>query len=138
MTLHALPLDFDRAMGYALPKDRELHRRAIEFAEKEVAEKVNYSDFAKVWVAEDGDQIVGTLGMTMRPDFTLCRFLNPEAIKLLHQRGNDFLADQGLRGGEALIYMNSKERPEQKCPEGLRTVLELGARPADRWIIRVR
>lgn len=141
--LRAIPLDFIRQGNYAYPVDRELHRMAVEFGEKELAKPVNLSEYAKVWLAceMDGDKvtrIVGMMGYAMRPDVTLARFKEPEAIVLLHDRAQFYFADQGCRGSEVLVYLNNNESPEQRCPQGLKTMLELGAVAADRWVVKVR
>lgn len=141
--LKAFPIDFIRQGNYSYPADRELHRMAVEFSEKELAKPANLSEYAKVWAAceMDGEKIekvVGLMGFAMRPDITLARFMQPDAITLLHDRAQAYFADQGCRGAEVLFYMNSNEAPEQRCPQGLQTMLKLGALPADRWVVKVR
>jgi hypothetical protein len=141
--MRAIPLDFDRAAGYAMPKDRALHKLAVQFAEKECVSIPNFSEFHKVWaICEMEDESIlsvqGLLGFCFRPDFSLNRFLSPDAIVVGYERANAFLGDQGARGQEVTVYMSSTEAPEQKCPNGLKTILSLGARPADRWVLRVK
>jgi len=141
--IHTLALDFNRESGLALPKDPSLHKLAVEFAQRELAEIPNYSEYAKVWVAAcmDGDtpkEIRGALGFTMRPDFTMARFLDRAAVVALYNRANSFLADNGARGSEALVYVNSAEGKEQRCPEYLQTLSALQAKAADRWLIKIK
>lgn len=142
MAIRAVPLEFYSQGGLSLPKNAKLHQAAVKFAEKELAEMPDFSGFNKVWLVgefgEDEPVIQGALGFTMRPDFVLNRFLNPEAILVGYERANDFLADNGCMGQEVLIHMAANETPEQRCPQGLKTVLDIGARPADRWRILVK
>lgn len=144
MILKAIPLDFARQGGYAMPSDANLHRLAVKFAEKELAEIPNYSEFARVWLAcevDDQDQataVHGALGFCMRPDFTLARFLNRNAFVVLYNRANAYLADNGCRLSEGLVYVNPNEAPEQRCPDAEQSLQAVGARPADRWLIKIR
>jgi hypothetical protein len=144
MILRAIPLDFDRAAGYAMPKDRDLHRLAVKFAETSLAALPDYSSFARVWVAAEfgaddkPSEIHGALGFCWRPDFTLARFKNRQALLHLYNRANAFLADNGCRGSEGMVYISSTEGPEQKCPQQKESLEALGAKPADRWLIKIR
>ncbi len=143
MILRAVALDFNRAAGYAMPVDRELHRLAVKFAETDLSAIPDYSSFARVWAAVEfgADQkpvaIHGALGFTMRPDFTLARFKNKQALVTLYNRANAYLADNGCRGGEGLVYISSTEGPEQKCPQQKESLEALNAKPADRWLIKI-
>lgn len=144
MILRAIPLDFDRQMGYSLPKDAKLHKLAVQFAERELAEMPNYSEYNRVWLACETDEndhptsVHGALGFTMRPDITLCRFLNRNALSVLYNRANAFFADNGCRLSEVLVYVNPDEKPEQKCPEQELSLKAVGARPAHRHLIQIR
>lgn len=145
MKLRAIPIDFIRnEAGVVFPRDQEIHRLAVEFAEKELAAPVNLSELSKAWLVceTDGSKIVsaqGLQGYCMRPDVILNRYLSQEAILVGHQRFDEHFADSGCRGMEVLVLMNEEgERPEQKCPQGLRTLLSLGAKPANRFSIKVR
>ena len=142
-THRVIALDFDRAPGFAMPKDKDLHRLAVQFAEKELAYSPNYSEYAKVWVSAEMDGetpvgIRGALGFSWRPDFTLARFLDSAATIGLYRRANSFLADNGARGSEALVFVSSKEGPEQRCPNYKETLEALKATPADRYLISIK
>lgn len=131
-----------------MPKDRELHQKAIEFAQKHLAEMPNFADYARVWVSADvatdekGKEkpvlVHGALGFVMRPDVTLCRFLDRKALVGLYLRTNSYLADNGARGYEALVYVNPDEKPEQKCAQQEESLAALAAKPANRWAITIR
>ena len=144
MILRAVPLDFSRDRGFAMPVDAELHRFAIDFAQKELAAIPNFSEFAKVWVAVESDAdgkptaVRGALGFTMRPDFTLCRFLDRTTFVTLYNRADAYMADNGARGSEVLVYVNQNEAPEQKCPQQLESLKAVKAVPADRWVLKIR
>jgi hypothetical protein len=144
MILRAVSLDFNRAPGYALPMDRELHRLAVKFAETDLSSLPDYSSYTRVWAAvefgadEKPIAIHGALGFTMRPDFTLARFKNKQALVTLFNRANAYLSDNGCRGSEGLVYISSTEAPEQKCPQQAASLAALDAKPADRWLIKIR
>jgi hypothetical protein len=144
MILRAIPLDFHRQGGYAMPVDRDLHKLAMGFAERELAEVPNFSEFQRVWLACEVDaddratSVHGALGFTTRPDFTMARFLNRNALVVLYNRASAFLSDNGCRLSEGLVYVNPDEKPEQKCPEAELSLQALGARPANRWLIKIR
>ena len=143
MILRAIPLDFNRAAGYSMPCDRELHNLAVKFAETDLAEIPDYSGFAKVWLAVevDGEKSVGiqgALGFSMRPDFTLARFKTKQAMVTLFNRANAHLADNGCRGSEGLVYVSSTEGPEQRCPQWEESLAAIGAKPADRYLVKIR
>jgi hypothetical protein len=144
MILKAIPLDFNREMGYVIPKDPNLHKLAIQFANDELAEMPNFSEYNRVWLACETDEndhptsVQGALGFTMRPDITMCRFLNRSALITLYNRANAFFSDNGCRLSEALVYVNPDEKPEQKCPELEQSLAALGARPANRWAVKIR
>jgi hypothetical protein len=127
-----------------MARDRELHRLAVKFAESDLSAIPDYSSFARVWAAVefDGDEkaiaIHGALGFTMRPDFTLARFKNKQALVTLYNRANAYLADNGCRGSEGLVYISSTEASEQKCPQQAESLAALAARPADRFLIKIR
>ena len=141
--IRAIALDFDRSGGYAIPKDAELHRLAVQFAEKHLATKPNFAEYARVWVAAEMEgetpcEIRGALGFTWRPDFTMARFLERQAVVALYNRANAFLADNGARGSEALVHVSSTDGREQRCPQYAETLEALKAKPADRYLIVIR
>jgi hypothetical protein len=141
--IRAIALDFLREGGYSLPKDRDLHKLAVQFAEKQLVSIPNFAEYTKVWVAAEMDgetptEIRGALGFTMRPDFTLARFLDRAAVVALYNRANAFLADNGARGSEVLVFVSSEEGPEQRCPQYKETLEALKAKPADRYLITIR
>ena len=118
-----------------MPVDRGLHQLAIEFAKKHLAALPDYSSYTRVWVAAEigaDDKpvsIEGALGFTMRPDFTLARFKNKESLVTLYRRANAYLADNGCRGSEGLVYVSSTEAPEQRCPQQAESLAALAQFP---------
>ena len=149
MILRAIPLDFrrdfDRSGAVAIPKDPELHRLLVKFAEEHLVDQPNYADdYLRVWAAvemDENDKLVsvqGVLGYVMRPDVTLCRFLNAKALSKLFNRTNDFFADNGVRGLQVSVYVNPQEDPKQKCPNVEETLKAIGAVPAHRWMVTVK
>jgi hypothetical protein len=144
MRIRVFALDFRIQDGMAVPADPNLHRLAVEFAEHELAAPVNFTDFKKLWVAcqvDDNEQPVhveGLLGMVLRADFPMARFVSPGAAKKLIDRANDYLHDQGARGAEVFLFISSKEDDSQRCPQYQDWLRYVGAKPADRFAVTVR
>lgn len=145
MILRTVPLDFNRAPGYAVPKDPALHKMLVEFSEKNLVQQPNFADdFLKVWVVAEFDEnekplsVQGVGGYVMRPDVTLFRSLNERAMLTLYKRINGFLADAGCLGMEGLVYVNPNEQEKQRCPDVAGTLKVIKAVPANRWSVIVR
>jgi hypothetical protein len=133
------------AYGGLLPVDDHLFTLATKYAEQYMAYPIDFTNYKHSWVAceldEQGQPVraLGILGMTLRADFTLCRFTDSAAVLKLVQRGNDILHDMyGARGTDALIHMAKDEVPEQHCPNHEDWMQAFGLVPADRWAYKVR
>jgi hypothetical protein len=126
------------------PVDGELHALAVKYAADNLAERPDFTNFKNVWVACEVDnegkpvRAIGVLCMVLRPDFPLCRFTDNAAVVKLVQRANDYLHDNGWRGGDALIHIKKDEPPEARCPNYLDWMQAYDLQPADRWTIKVR
>lgn len=126
------------------PADTKLHDLAVEFCRRELKEDVNLSHLAKVWVAAEEDEnhqpirILGVFGYVLKPDVPLCRAIHPQALRLLAERYNNYLADNGARGKETFIHIARGEKPEQKCQGWAETLKEWDAKLADRVTVKVR
>lgn len=132
------PLDFLGQGAMLTPADPELHDLAIDFCARELAEEVNLSQLNKVWLAKDEKQVLGIMGYVLKPDVPLMRATSVEALRLLAERYNAFLADNGARGKETFIYVSRREKPEQRCPGWDVVLREWQARVAQRVSITVR
>ena len=75
--LRAISLDFNRAPGYAMPCDRQLHQLAVEFAKKELAAIPDYSSFARVWVAAE----IGAEDKPVSIEGALTPITSPKAMR---------------------------------------------------------
>ena len=121
------------------PRDHKLHDAAVDFCNRELAEgkNLNLAQFAKVWVGLRGEEVKGIMGYVLRPDIPLLRSIDPEVLRELGLRINDFFADQGARGQEVFLYIGN-EKPEQRCT-GWRTVLkDFNPKSGRRVLIEVR
>ena len=136
--MKVLPLDFMGQNALIEPLDKELHDLAIDFCKRELTEEVNLSNFAKVWVAKDAEQIQGIMGYVLKPDVPLMRATSAAALRAMANRYNDYLADNGARGKETFVYVSKSEKAEQKCPEWRQVLREWGARFSDRVTVTVR
>lgn len=126
------------------PVDKKLHDLAVTFCLEQLTEKVNLSDLAKVWVAAEEDEkhqpvkVLGIIGYVLKPDVPLFRAIDPQAVRLMADRYNDYLADNGARGKETFIHIARGEKPEQKCPAWKEVLNEWDAKLADRVSVKVR
>lgn len=142
--IRVYPLDFLGQGAMLTPADPKLHDMAVEFCRKELTEEVNLSQLAKVWVAAESDvkhqpvSPLGVFGYVLKPDVPLCRTIDMEALRILANRYNDYLADLGARGKETFIHVARGERPEQKCAGWAEVLKEWNAKLADRVTVIVR
>jgi len=144
LKFRVLQLLFREQGGVLVPRDPELHKLAVEFAERELAEPINFTDYRNVFVEcecdEDGKpiRVEGISAMQLVPDIPVFRSTNARSAKLLIDRMNDFLDDQGARGQRVFVHVGEKESPEQRCPNFLDWLAALGARPAERWVVAAK
>jgi hypothetical protein len=137
--IRIFPLDFLAGPGAMFtPSDPKLHDQAVEFCRKELTREVNLTELAKVWVAKDSETVVGIFGYVLKPDVPLMRATSVEALRMMANRYNDYLADMGARGKETFIYVSRKEKPECKCPGWAEVLKEWDAELADRVTVKVR
>jgi hypothetical protein len=146
MRIEVIPLDFMGQLPLIEPKDRKLHDMAVEYASRELAETVDFSRLAKVWVtcvmqAGKPKEVIGLMGWVYKPDIPVFRVSGPNAAratKMMTDRLHSFFSDQGARGCEVFIHISSKEKPEQKCAKWQESLKATNATPADRFSITVR
>jgi hypothetical protein len=137
-------LEFREQGGMFIPKDPELHQLAVRYAEQNLAQKVNFTDFRNVWVASEVNsagrpsRIMGTLGMVMKADFPLVRFTDNAAVVKLVNRSRSYLQDNfSARGQEAFIYIADKEDESQRCPKWKKWLQVFKAEPAERYRVTI-
>lgn len=133
------PIDFLGQGALLEPAHPEIHDAAYEFIRHNLRdwEKVDFSKFAKVWVGYRDDEVKGVMGYVLRPDVPLMRVIDPDVLRAMSRRFNDFLADNGWRNGETFIYIGN-ESPEQRCPEWRQVLKEFGARSGRRVLVEVK
>ena len=71
-------------------------------------------------------------------DIPVFRSTGQRSAKMLIDRMNDYLHDQGARGQRVLLHINESEAPEQRCPNYLEWLAAVGAKPAERWAVVVK
>ena len=137
--IEIVPLDFIGQGALLEPADRPLHDAAVEYCYRELAKgrELNLTKLAKVWVGLKDKEVFGISGYVLRPDIPLLRATDPEVLRALGHRMNDFLADNGARGNQAFLYIGD-EKPEQRCPEWKAVLKEFGATNAQRFLVEVR
>lgn len=136
--MRVYPLDFLGQGALLTPSDPELHDLAVDFCRRELTKDVNLSQLSKVWIAKDEKQVLGIIGYVLKPDVPLMRATHIEALRMLANRYNDFLADNGARGKETFIHVSRREKPEQRCDGWLEVLREWDAKTAERVSVIVR
>ena len=138
--IRIVPLDFIGQLPMIVPADPALHDRVVEFCRRELKEEITLTDLAKVWVAQEQEtkEIRGVFGYVLVPDVPLCRATDETALRMLADRYNDFLADNGARGKHTFIHVARNEKPECRCPGWAEVLRDWGAKLADRVEVIVR
>lgn len=137
--ISVIPLDFLGQGALLEPADRKLHDMAVDYCNRELAKgrELDFSKFSKVWVGLKDAEVFGVSGYVLKPDVPLLRATNPDVLRALCHRMNDFFSDNGARGKEAFVYIGD-EQPSQRCPEWRRVLREFGAKSARRVAIEVK
>lgn len=143
MKLRAVPIDMQVVSGVVLPNEPKIFEAAQNFCSAELVERPNLGTYNKSWLVvevSDAGDIVRPLaigGYQVVYDTPLFRSIDPRATVVLAKRMNDFFADQGFRGRDVFLHVSEAESPEQKCPQYEDTLKAFGARPAERYIVRI-
>lgn len=135
--IEIIPLDFLGQGALLQPKHADIHDKAIEYCRRELRDDVNLATFSKVWIGFNNGTVFGVGGYVLRPDVPLFRFTDPDVGRALGKRLNDFFADQGWRGYQALLHIGN-ESAEQRCPEWRKVLKEFGAESGRRVSIPIR
>lgn len=145
MKVQVFHLFFKDSENGLVPVDPILFTMARDYAEKNLAEPVDFTDYKETWIACEVDDLgtptraLGVLCMVLRADFPVFRFTDSAAVVKMVQRANDFLHDvYNARGAEALIYIRADESPAQRCENREEWMQAYGLKPADRWVYTVR
>ena len=137
----AYRLEFKQENGQFVPRDPELMKMAEDFCKAQCARMPNFHSYREVWVAVtllEGKMVsvCGVIGYGMRPDIGLCRFVDQGAAKVLIDRIDSHFHDNGWRGEDVLLHFPSEDE-SQRCPEYREWFKAIGAKPAERFSIKV-
>lgn len=135
--IEVTPIDFLGQGALLEPVDRKVHDAAVEFCKKNLADEVNFTKLAKVWVGIKDGEIQGICGYVLRPDIPLFRSLDYEVTAVMRKRMNDFFCDNGWRGNQVFIYIGN-EAPEARCPDWRQSLKDCEAKSARRLLIEVK
>jgi hypothetical protein len=144
MRIVALPIDFKASPDGPVPSDDAIYSLAMEFCSRELAEEIDFRDYRKVWVSvqlnEDGQpvKVTGIQCLNQVVDLPISRYTDSKSAKILSERVDSFCADQGLRGCSVFVYISSTDKPEQRCRNYMKWLSIWKAKPADRFVVRVR
>jgi hypothetical protein len=120
------------------PVDGELHAAAIEFCRANLAAPFDPRGHTKLWVAREGERILGVTGIKSGWDIPVFRSIDPRATFRLADRMNSYFADQGFRGQGVFLFLSEGESPEQQCPARERILDTVGARSTERYLMTIR
>jgi hypothetical protein len=124
--------------------DIKLQENIEAFCARQLREKPNLSGYSDCVVVFDDEtlEVFAIAGTQFVPDVPLLRIKpGPQAKKVtevLVQRLNDVMCDRGFRGQEALIHIAANEPGESRCPNWEKVLTQVGGKPADRWLVRVK
>ena len=137
--IDVIPLDFLGQGALLEPADRRLHDLAVDYCARELrgGDKLNLTQFAKVWVGLKDGEVKGITGYILKPDVPLFRSTDLDVLRALGQRLNSYFADNGARGREVLMYIGN-ERAEQRCPQWRAMLKEFNAQSGRRVIFEVK
>ncbi len=127
-----------------VPEDSKLHQLAVQWTEKNLAAPVTFTDYKMVWVCALHDDagnltgVEGVIGVQFAIDCPVFRFTNAGSAKLLIDRANDYLHDQGWRGSKAFVYISDTETPEQRCPDYKNWLKALDCTVAERYLYTIK
>lgn len=143
MKIRVVPIDLQAPNGVALPLDPLVFQAAQKFCSEFLVERPILGNYQKTWLAievSDGGDLVRPLGITgyqLAYDIPLFRSIDSGATLKLARRLNDHFADLGIRGRDVFLHVSNSETEDQKCPQYTESMSAFGARPADRYIVRV-
>lgn len=143
----AIPILFRAGIDGPIPSEPHVYSLAVQYCQKNLAEVPDFKSYARCYIeAEFGEhgQILEVHGVTclhFPPDAPVFRVTGPYAKRAtvdMYERLNSYLSDLGWRGQDAFIHVSSSENPEQRCENWEETLKELDAKPADRFLVKVR
>lgn len=142
MSVRVLALDFFEQGGIYYPKDKTLHAMAVEYAEREIVGKQNFSDYRKVLVSchvdDDGKPVsVGAINCgLLKMDYPVWRSTDKECGDALEARTRGYLEDMGVpRGTEVFVHVADHEPQESRCPGWREWLRRVKAKKSQRWSI---
>jgi hypothetical protein len=144
MKFLALPLDWKESPNGLIPVDAHLYSLAMDYCKRELAEIPDLRIYRKVWACVQLDQddkpvkVTGIQALQQVVDLPISRYSDSKAAKLLSERVEIFMQDNGLRGSHVFVYLNSNESEAQKCRNWMGWLKNWKAKPAERWLVRVR
>lgn len=148
MHIELFPIDFQNAGTFLVPTDDALHAMAVEYAKAQLKEKPDFMKLRKAWLVckVDADnkpiEAVGMVGFSLRPDVHILRAHDgataTKVYRKVFDRLNGFFADQGLTGEEVLIHVDITAPMDELCPNWAQAIQSYGAKPANRFTIKVR
>lgn len=132
-------------MTHIIPFDsapKALRDAAHEFCKKEMAlpdgeTEWNLATRLKAWIELTDGNVTGVASIINRIDIVDYRSTTAKGNCKLNQRIHSYLADQGLLGQDVFIQFSSGD-PSKMCANWEKEMERAGAKPANRYIIRVK
>ena len=126
--------------------DEELRKQVPIFTKHFLAAPFNPCSYMRIWVARRDNVVLGLTalnfgmwnGEIVLADIPVFRSIDEEATRALGERLNAFLADNGMTGRDAFLFLSDQESPESRCPKYEQFLSLWNAKPAERFAITVR
>lgn len=133
MNVHIIP--FDQA-------PIELRDAAHEFCQRELVlpegeKEWDLGRYFRAWIEVTKGKVTGVTAILHRIDIAVYRSTTARGNAKLNQRLHSFLADQGLLGQDVFIQFASGD-PSKMCANWAQEMKRAGARPANRYIVKVK
>jgi hypothetical protein len=142
LKLRAVPIDFESKNGVIVYNDAAIGEATRQFCLDELVDRPDISQYERSWlvVEEEAGRLVRPLaigGYRVVFDIPLLRSIDKRATVVLANRISAHLSDKGFRGKDIMLHISDSETPEQRCPEYENTLKVFGARPAERYVVKI-
>ena len=120
----------------------ELRDAAHDFCQRELTlpegeTHWDLSAYFKAWVETEEGIVTGVAALIRRIDICVYRCTTARGTAKMHQRLQNYLADQGLLGQDVFIQFSNSD-PDKMCANWQGEMEAAGAVPANRYLVKVR
>src|SRR4051812_9713562 len=109
MKILGIPIDFRPSVNGLVPVDEKLYSLTMDYCGRELASKIDLRDYRKVWVSavldKDGlpTEVTGVQCLNQVIDLPVSRYKDSKSAKVLSERVESYMQDNGLRGASVFV-----------------------------------